>query len=42
MLIKTPFLWEGIEGNYRCVSITQCLHDGVVEDLLWNSLDGMS
>jgi len=27
-------------GNYRCVSITQCLHDVVVEDLLWNSLDG--
>jgi len=22
------------------VSSTQCLHDDVVEDLLWNSLDG--
>jgi len=22
------------------VSSTQCLHDGVVEDLVWNSLDG--
>ena len=22
------------------MSSTQCLHDGVVEDLLWNSLDG--
>jgi hypothetical protein len=22
------------------VSSAQCLHDGVVEDLLWNSLDG--
>jgi hypothetical protein len=22
------------------VSSTQCLHDAVVEDLLWNSLDG--
>ena len=22
------------------MSSTQCLHDGVVEDLVWNSLDG--
>ena len=37
---RTPFLWQKVEGNYRCLSSTQCLHDVVVEDLLWNSFDG--
>jgi hypothetical protein len=26
--------------NYHYVSSTQCLQGGVVEDFLWNSLDG--
>jgi hypothetical protein len=33
-------LWQEVWGNYRCVSSTECLDDVVVEDLLWNSLDG--